>query len=338
MLGSFLTVLAILACSSSALLFTENQTEQKSLWEGFKKDFKKVYSTFEEEKRRFYIFLENLQLADHRNSLEINRKGMAVHGITKFSDISQAEYESKYLTADRSLRNKNIPVEKSNRKVDASLGLVDWTGKYTTEVKDQGYCGSCWAFSVTEQIESAIIISLDQTFLLSAEQITQCTNAAFGCGGGWTTTAYDYVRRIGGIETEADYPYSSYYGTTGICAVDKSKFVQTKDGKTVKVIGFTQLEGEDEMASYIQFVGPLSVCVDANNWNTYKSGILSVCGTSVDHCVQAVGVDVSGDTPYWKVRNSWATSWGEVGHIRLAYGADTCAVSSDATFVKVSAV
>ena len=104
----------------------------------------------------------------------------------------------------------------------------------------------------------------------------------------------------------------------------------------VTVTGYTTIKGEANMASYVQSTGPLSVCVDANNWNSYKSGIMTTCGKSVDHCVQAVGVD-SASGGYWKVRNSWATSWGESGHIRLAYGANTCAITNDPTYVTVVA-
>jgi C1A family cysteine protease len=285
----------------------------------------------EEETRRFDIFVENLRVVDHRNALEIRNKGTPVHGITKFSDISQAEFESKFLTADPSLRSKDTPVAKISRPVDASLGLIDWTGVSTTEVKDQGYCGSCWAFSATEQIETDAIRTLGVTYHLSPEQITQCTTAAFGCGGGWTETAYAYVKKAGGIETEANYPYTSYQGTTGTCSATSSKFV-------ISVKGFTTISSESEMASYVQSTGPLSICIDANNWNSYTGGILSVCGTSVDHCVQAVGVDASTTGGYWKVRNSWATGWGELGHIRLAYGANTCAITNDPTYVTVAKI
>jgi len=88
------------------------------------------------------------------------------------------------------------------------------------------------------------------------------------------------------------------------------------------------------MASYVQSTGPLSVCLDANTWNSYTGGIMSVCGQSVDHCVQAVGVDASTGG-YWKVRNSWGTSWGESGYIRLAYGKNTCAITNDPTYASV---
>ena len=90
------------------------------------------------------------------------------------------------------------------------------------------------------------------------------------------------------------------------------------------------------MASYVGSTGPLSVCVDANSWSTYTGGIMSTCGTSVDHCVQAVGIDTSAG--YWKVRNSWGTSWGESGFIRLEYGSNTCEIASDANYATTEAV
>jgi C1A family cysteine protease len=111
-----------------------------------------------------------------------------------------------------------------------SSGLVDWSGKLTTPVKDQGYCGSCWAFSATEQIESDAIRTLGVTYLLSPEQITQCDKTSSGCNGGWSENAYNYVKSAGGLETEANYPYTSYNGKTGTCSAVSSKFVVTVTG------------------------------------------------------------------------------------------------------------
>lgn len=170
--------------------------------------------------------------------------------------------------------------------------------------------------------------TLGTSYLLSPEQITQCDTTSFGCGGGWTEHAYNYVKRAGGIEQDSDYPYTSYMGTTGSCHSDSSLFV-------IGVSGYTTIDGENAMASYVQTTGPLSVCLDADSWNSYTGGIMTVCGQSVDHCVQAVGVDASSGG-YWKVRNSWGTSWGESGFIRLAYGKDTCAIASDPTYVSVT--
>jgi len=315
------TVIATIASVNGAL-FTPNQDAQKFMWAQYKQEYGHQY-TPSEDATRFGHFVENLRTADTRNLAEA---GSAVHGITKFSHMSQEEFASKMLNSKPNPEGpKNLHGDL--KAPSAVAGLVDWTGKYTTPVKDQGYCGSCWAFSATEQIESDSMRTLGTSYILSPEQITQCDGTSFGCGGGWTEHAFNYVNRAGGIETEANYPYTSYQGVTGTCKATSSKFV-------VGVSKYTTVSGESNMASYVQSTGPLSVCVDANNWNSYKSGIMTVCGTSVDHCVQAVGVDASS-SGYWKVRNSWGTSWGESGYIRLAYGKNTCAITSDPTYVSV---
>jgi len=323
-----LVVALALVASTAATLFTEDHSQQKYMWDNFKREYFKNYETMEEESRRFNIFLENLKMVDVRNQQEIRNHGSAVHGITKFSDLSQAEFESRFLTADITQKVKSVSDYEG--VVDATAGLVDWSGKLTTPVKDQGYCGSCWAFSATEQIESDSMRTLGTSYILSPEQITQCATKAYGCNGGWTEVAYDYVKSAGGIETDADYPYTSYQGVTGTCKASSSKYV-------IGVTSYTTINGESNMASYVQSTGPLSVCLDASSWNSYHGGIMSVCGNSVDHCVQAVGVDATS-SGYWKVRNSWGTSWGESGYIRLAYGKNTCDITNDPTHVAVKKV
>lgn len=267
-------------------------------------------------------------MADKRNIEERLAGGSAVHGVTRFSDLTQEEFEANYLKSDISLKLNDAKVVEISRPVNATQGLVDWSGKYTTPVKDQGYCGSCWAFSAAEQIESDSMRTLGTSYILSPEQITQCDRTSAGCRGGWTERAFTYVKNAGGIEQDSDYPYTSYKGVTGSCSVDSSKFV-------IKVNSYSTISGESAMASYVQSTGPLSVCLDANLFNSYTGGIMTACGNQVDHCVQAVGVDASSGG-YWKVRNSWGTGWGESGYIRLAYGKDTCAITNDPTYVSVA--
>ena len=126
---------------------------------------------------------------------------------------------------------------------------------------------------------------------------------------------------------DEDYPYTktTYEGVTGKCEVNTRLDV-------ISLTGFTQIKGEANMANYMLSTGPLSVCVAAEVWNSYRGGIMTTCPGGVDHCVQAVGVDTSKNG-YWKVRNSWGTRWGESGYIRLAYGSDTCKITDDATYV-----
>jgi C1A family cysteine protease len=318
--------LALAASASATSLYSSDPAHLKQLWDNFKKEHNKLYETMDEENFRFAHFVTNLRMADERNAEELKSKGSAVHGITKFSDLSQAEFESRYLLSDPSMKSDKATLDTVERTVDTTAGLVDWSGKYTTAVKDQGYCGSCWAFSATEQIESDVMRVQGKTYELSPEQIVQCDKTSSGCNGGWTERAYDYVVKAGGLSTEAKYPYTSYQGTTGTCKDNSANHV-------VSIKGYSTIKGESNMASYVQSTGPLSVCVDASKWNSYRGGIVSSCGNRVDHCVQAVGVDTSSTGGYWKVRNSWGTSWGESGYIRLAYGQNTCAITNDPTYV-----
>jgi C1A family cysteine protease len=326
MFSKIVLALALFAAPASANVYTSNDASQKYLWEEFKAEYGKTYASAEEEELRFNIFIDNLHIIDRRNE-----KDTAQHGITKFSDLTPNEFKTHYTNyvpnPDRTRTYADIePLPEGTET------LVDWTGVYTTPVKDQGYCGSCWAFSATEQTESDFMREHGSEEILSAQQVTSCTPYFFGggCNGGFTENAFEYAE--GGLETEADYPYTSgKAGVTGSCNADSSKYV-------VKTTGYTTVSssasGESKMASYVSATGPLSVCVDAETWSSYTGGIMSVCGTSVDHCVQAVGLDQSGG--YWKVRNSWGTSWGESGFIRLKYGSNTCAIASDANYASTA--
>jgi len=296
------------------------------MFDSFKSEYGKAYSTMGEESDRYAIFVNNLKVIDERNAEEKRVGGSAIHGITKYMDLTQEEFSSRYLKSKPSMRSSTHKFVEVPRYTGVSAS-VDWSGKLTTPVKDQGYCGSCWAFSATEQIESDAIRTLGSTFILSPEQITQCDATSYGCDGGWTENAFDYVHRTGGIETDQDYPYTSSSGVTGKCHSESNKY-------KVGVTTYHTINGETNMANYVLATGPLSVCVDAASWSSYRGGIMTSCGKRVDHCVQAVGVD-TGANGYWKVRNSWGTSWGESGYIRLAYGQDTCAITSDPNYADV---
>ena len=189
--------------------------------------------------------------------------------------------------------------------------------------------GSCWAFSTTGSVEGAYQIANGDLVSLSEEDLVQCDhNGDNGCQGGLMDNAFAWVE-TNGIASESAYPYTSGSGTTGSC---KSSLPST----SCSISGYKTVSGESSMASYVQSTGPLSVCLDANNFNSYTSGVMSVCGTSVDHCVQAVGVDTASG--YWKVRNSWGTSWGESGFIQLEYGKNLCDLASEATYVDAEAM
>jgi C1A family cysteine protease len=177
-----------------------------------------------------------------------------------------------------------------------------------------------------------------QEFILAPQQITSCDKTSFGCNGGLTERAYEYVIRAGGIENETEYPYTS--GTAGITG----QCDPNRNGPAVTIGGYTTVSssasGETTaMASYMASTGPMSICVDAQTgWQTYSSGVLTVCGNSVDHCVQAVGLNTAASTPYWIVRNSWGVTWGQAGYIYLEYGKNLCNLASDATITSGCAI
>jgi len=149
--------------------------------------------------------------------------------------MSQEEFVSFY--------NNFLPAPPKRENVLTGLppvngtDLVDWTGTLTTPVKDQAQCGSCWAFSATEQFESDIMRVTGTTLVLSPQQIVSCSKVNAGCNGGNTETAYSYVKRFGGQELESDYPYTSQRGVSGSCSSDAKKAAAT-------MTGYTTVDGE----------------------------------------------------------------------------------------------
>ena len=321
-----------------------SDNEKESLFEEFKYNFDKSYVTLDEENLRFQHFRSFLQKVDIRNERERKECGTAVHGVTIFSDYSEEEFASKYLGYRPSTRvtKGETRKEKTIAKVETYMGsnkAVDWSGILTTDVKDQGECGSCWAFSVASQMESDAIRKgyLSTSESLATQQIVSCDSASegydddisnYGCDGGNTETAYEYVEKVGGLQLAKKYAYiSGVTEESESCDVDEDKLVIT-------VSKYYTIDNEDDMIDYVLSTGPLSVCLDASDWSSYVEGIVSSCTSVPNHCVQVVGVDTSNN--YWKVRNSWGTDWGEEGYIYLKTGKDMCAISNDPTYTKVA--
>jgi len=264
----------------------------------------------------------------------------ATFGLTKFADLSVEEFRSKYLMTPFRPKNHGGPAflrTHDVRRVKAAPYVFDWRNSgLVTPVKDQEQCGSCWAFSATETIESAWMRkhSLNNVTMspLSPQQIVDCDTSDDGCGGGEPYTAYEYVMSAGGQETNQNYPYT---GQDGTCEFSNSKVFS----KISNWDYACHMEFENELLQTTYTIGPTSICVDASNWQDYQSGIMTgwQCAwvNVLDHCVQAVGWNLNAPVPYWNVRNSWNTDWGENGYIRLEYGQNTCGLTFDATYVVV---
>jgi cysteine peptidase B len=300
----------------------------------FQRKYNKVY-TAEEFPRRFAIFQQSLARAAESQS----KNPRARFGVTKFSDLTAEEFRASYLLPKDSFQNYVAPPAKTEfEKAPGKLGIspdptnFDWgSSGCVTPVYNQGQCGSCWAFSATETIESYNCLAGNALTQLSMEQIVDCDTAGQdqGCGGGFPTGAYTYVQGAGGIEDYNDYPYTAGGGQSGSCQYNQQDDVCT-------VANYNSINGESGIYSQMSVGsgGPVSVCVDASSWQDYQGGVLTSCGNSVDHCVQATGYyNYGSSNAYWNVRNSWATDWGENGYIWIAIGQDLCSIGDYATVV-----
>lgn len=327
----------LLASSVSALSLSREEMEQQ--FTSFMKEHQKTYDNEEEHSYRFGIFMETLKLIEERNEAEKMHGGSAVHGITRFADMTQEEFRAQFLDMSMSMKLASRRAASQAVKippVTSGATAKDWTSTQTTAIKDQGHCGSCWAHAAAEQMESdgMRLLGNPANLTLSVQQMVSCDHGKgqLGCNGGLQETAFDYVRDNGGIVTEADYPYTSYGGRTGRCDTSKDNYVVGVKGYDF-MFDSTVEETEKSFTNYMlsETGGTISIGVDATTWSTYKSGIMSNCGkgTDINHSVQAVGVDTDSSDGYWKIRNSWSASWGEDGFIRVKYGTNTCGLVTE---------
>ncbi|ETP00147.1 hypothetical protein F441_08075 [Phytophthora nicotianae CJ01A1] len=193
----------------------------------------------------------------------------------------------------------------------------DWTTSgCVAPVKNQGDCGSCWAFAAVAALESAICLSGKPLTLLSDQQVVDCDKTSYACDGGWPSTALTYIQQSGGVCTQEAYPYVS--GDLGYHQTCKSS-CSREPVNIRKVVAVPRTD-----AGLVQAISaqPVAVGVAADNptWKQYKSGIVSYCSTTqLDHAVLAVGYSPS----FFKIKNSWGTQWGEDGYMRLKRGAGT---------------
>jgi len=328
----------LFAVAALALLAVALCTPVHNQFLEFQAKYNKVYTSKAEYNRRFLIFQENLKIAAYHQA----KNPLARFGVTKFSDLSQEEFSRFYLGARPELINatrrpaiKDFSVPAKPHKLNVAAPNptnYDWgSAGVVTPVYNQGQCGSCWAFSATETIESYWALAGKGLDSLSMEQIVDCDTSCYGCGGGWPYLAYEYVQSAPGIDSYASYPYTAGGGQAGSCAFNPANVEATDTG-------YQQVSGESGLYQQLSSAsgGPVSVCVDASSWSSYQGGILTSCGTSVDHCVQATGYYSYGSSgAYWNVRNSWGSDWGISGYIWIAIGQDLCDIGDYATIVSV---
>jgi C1A family cysteine protease len=275
--------------------------------------YKKSYSSIEEYQKRFEIFTSNLLEVIEADSFlgKAHKKS-----ITKFSDMTKAEFKATMLTlkvesngwCDQFKSNKTH----TKKAVPASK---DWRAEgKVTPIKDQGQCGSCWAFSTVAFLESQNLIQGKKQATFSEQQLVDCDTAGIdqGCNGGLMHVALQYFQKQG-AEDDGHYPYTA---SDDSCAYNK-KFVI---GKVANVKCLETVD-DDTMKQMINEVGPLSIAVAADDFQSYSSGVLECMYTQLDHGVLLVGYGSENGSDYWIVKNSWGENWGEAGFVRVSTAA-----------------
>jgi len=310
-------VLALLALATAEISLKDAQ----DLFIQFQQDYGKTYSTSEFE-HAFRNFRSNLVRAATLQRQDPH----ATYGVTKFMDLSPVEFRKFYLlprTLPKLIQIDDSLVAPKLPPVPIPNGAsFDWRDKGAiTGVYNQEQCGSCWAFSATETIESYWFLSGHKLPSLSPQQIVDCDKTAYGCDGGWTYWAFDYIKSAGGQDSWSTYPYTAQNGN---CKFNKNNVVAKISGYTY----VTKSRDENAMLQWVTQKGPLSVCVDAETWQYYKGGVVGDnCGQSLDHCVEVTGYSTQGSIDAWNVRNSWGTDWGLSGYLYVQRNKNVCAIA-----------
>ena len=290
----------------------------------FIKKYNKEYKTDDEYWSRYSQFESNVQ---HINM--VNSKNLSYSlGINQYADLSFNEFNDLYLTPFRHT-NKNYNVHKSrNTYLPTS---VDWRAdNMVTDVKDQGQCGSCWAFSAVAAMEGQHAKNTSNLVSLSEQNLVDCDTTCYGCNGGWMNNAMEYVINNKGIDTENSYPYT---GNDGLC-----NYNSTNSGANFSnVVNITKGDTHG-LLDAVARIGPVSVAIDAEyNFQLYKSGIFTstTCSTtSLDHGVTVVGYGVSNKgIKYYIIKNSWNTGWGMDGYVYWNRDIDNmCGIAEAASY------
>jgi C1A family cysteine protease len=340
---SLCLIVAALAAAQAIVVTAENAADFMT-FQTWMQAHQKSYRGGELEVR-FATFRANIAIVATLNA----QSESATFSINKFADLTATEFKNLYLTHTPSNRG-SFTGARTPIAQPPTGGVIDWRTKGAiTPVKDQGQCGSCWAFSATEEIESMEFMAGRALQVLAPQQIVSCDKGGSwgddGCNGGFTEGAFEYVQKNGGIETEDNYPYTSGdSGEDGNCTFDATKVAVTIAGYKYAIPPCTSggCTNQDENGLLTQIASaPISICVNAEPWQFYSSGVMKhkQCDGAYadqDHCVQLVGYDQSSSPNYWIVRNSWNTDWGIQGYIHLEIGTNTCGLCDDAIFVTAS--
>jgi len=280
-------------------------------WSDWKNEFGMAFNG-EEESARETAFNANIQFIEIQNMLG----NTYTLGVNQFSHLTNEEFKAQYTGGQGGSTLGSDDAHLGELEVGEIASSVDWSTdkSVVNPVKDQGQCGSCWAFSAVGTVESAYAIAAGKLGSYAEQQLVDCdtTGGSQGCNGGFNQYGIAYIGSTG-VAAESSYPYTATDGSCRASSVSKTLAAGA-------VSGYQSVGKNNAALQSALNTSPVSVTVDADNtWQSYRSGVLSKsCGIfgRIDHAVIAVGYDSSANT--FKIRNSWGASWGEAGNVRVS--------------------
>ncbi|XP_037536777.1 procathepsin L-like [Nematolebias whitei] len=323
-----LPVAVMTVCLSVALSAPTLDPELDQHWDQWKSWHQKNYDEKEEVWRRG-VWEKNLRMIELHNLEHSMGKHTYRLGMNHFGDMTNEEFR-QIMTCYRPREDRNASLFMKPNFLKAPPS-VDWRTKYyVTPVKYQGSCGSCWAFSATGAMEGQLFKKTGKLVPLSEQNLMDCSGPEgnYGCYGGWMNNAFKYVMNNGGLDSEAYYPYVGTVRNAGPCRYSPMY-------NAIQVNGIVNIlsGNESELMNAVATVGPISVAFDASHdsFRFYSSGIYyePSCVTRPTHAGLAVGYVSLPPVNYWIVKNSWGTSWGEEGYIRMSKDrGNNCGIAS----------
>jgi len=287
-------------------------------------------------------FLEKLQtFKQNLNEIETHNAKQGVTyelGLNEYADMTWAEFQDHFHLKDPQHCSATDTIKVRSRQEPPTS--FDWrTKNVITPVKNQGHCGSCWAFSSTGALEAHHAIKHKQLVSLSEQQLVDCAGNFdnHGCKGGLPSHAFEYVHYQGGIQGEQTYPYE---GVDSPCRFHKEGvLVNTK--RSVNIT-----EGDEKgILSATADIGPISIAYQVvSDFRFYKKGVYTsaVCKNGpmdVNHAVLVVGYNTTsaaeGNTPYWIIKNSWGTSFGIDGYFWMVRDKNMCGIAVCSSYPEV---
>jgi len=331
--ASFLSVISSEGLRGRSMTTFVDEDDEWKQFSNFQERFSKRYENLKELETRFQIFRDNVRNIILHN---LDYTQNFTMGINQFTDLTPEEFKAQYVGGLKT-EVGSYGCKTYSSSASGAPSSIDWRSKgAVTSVKDQGQCGSCWTFSATGAVEGAWAVSNGQLIDLSEEQLVECATGisygSHGCNGGQMEGAFKYVIEHGQCSLSS-YPYTSGNGQSGSCKSCQS---------VAKISSCSDVKPNDQIslkAAVAQQPVAIAIEADTRYFQSYSSGVLtsSSCGTNLDHGVLIVGYGSENGIDYWLVKNSWSTTWGDKGYVKIARSDSTndagiCGIAMEPSF------